>query len=101
MTLEDAKKKVEDAISEHTIIVFSKTECPHSRATMRTLNEFEKNIHVIELDQIPDGPEMQAYLKIKTGQSSVPNIFIHQTHIGGNSDIQHLKAKGELRSLFL
>ena len=44
-----------------------------------------------------DGSDIQAALKEITGQSSVPNIFIGQKHIGGNSDLQ--EKKGDLPEL--
>ena len=63
--------------------------------------------YIIELDQIgmpslspmtsliflDDGSNIQAALKEITSQSSVPNIFIGQQHIGGNSDLQAKKAE--------
>ncbi|EGF99001.1 uncharacterized protein MELLADRAFT_75972 [Melampsora larici-populina 98AG31] len=100
MTSQAIKNKVEDAISDHAIIVFSKSHCPYCNSTKKTFKEFNQEIHVVELDQCEDGAEQQAYLKTKTGQGTVPNIFIHKTHIGGNSDLQQLKEKGELRNLF-
>jgi glutaredoxin 3 len=44
-----------------------------------------------------DGDQIQNYLAEKTGQRTVPNIFIEQKHIGGNSDLQSLKRSGELK----
>jgi glutaredoxin 3 len=35
-----------------------------------------------------DGAALQDALEGITGQRSVPNIFISQKHIGGNSDLQ-------------
>jgi len=49
------------------------------------------NIHVIELNEMnnpSDGSMIQQYLATKTGQRTVPNIFINSKHIGGNSDLQ-------------
>jgi hypothetical protein len=37
----------------------------------------------LRLDQAPDGGEIQNYLREKTGQSTVPNIFINKKHVGG------------------
>ena len=54
-----------------------------------------------ELDQIDDGAEIQAYLGEKTGQRTVPNIFIEQKHIGGNSDLQKIKNGGKLKELLV
>ena len=37
---------------------------------------------------LEDGAALQDALEGITGQRSVPNIFIGQKHIGGNSDLQ-------------
>jgi glutaredoxin-related protein len=47
--------------------------------------------------QLDDGSAIQATLKDMTGQTTVPNIFIAQKHIGGNSHLQGKKS--ELPSL--
>ena len=44
-----------------------------------------------------DGAALQDALQDITGQRSVPNIFINQKHIGGNSDLQ--AKKGQLDDL--
>ena len=44
-----------------------------------------------------DGAALQDALEHMTGQRSVPNIFIGQKHIGGNSDLQ--ARRGELDML--
>ena len=40
-----------------------------------------------------DGAAIQDALAEMTSQRSVPNIFIAQKHIGGNSDLQAQKAQ--------
>lgn len=42
---------------------------------------------------------MQAYLQDKTGQRTVPNIFINQTHLGGCSDLLDAQKSGKLQKL--
>jgi glutaredoxin 3 len=42
---------------------------------------------------IDDGAAIQDALQEITNQRSVPNIFIGQKHIGGNSDLQAKKAQ--------
>lgn len=54
---------------------------------------------MIELDQDENGAAIQDYLREKTNQGTVPNIFISQKHIGGNSDLSSLKSSGKLKSL--
>ncbi|TIB77832.1 hypothetical protein E3Q23_01074 [Wallemia mellicola] len=53
----------------------------------------------IALDERPDGADIQAYLLDKTGQRSVPNVFVKQQHIGGNDDFQAAHASGKIVQL--
>ena len=53
------------------------------------------------LTRVDDGEAIQEYLGRKTGQRTVPNVFIEQKHIGGNSDIQKLKNGGKLKDLLV
>ncbi|KAI9812187.1 MAG: hypothetical protein M1827_004853 [Pycnora praestabilis] len=52
---------------------------------------------IIEDNAVDDGAAIQDALQEITNQRSVPNIFIKQKHIGGNSDLQ--AKKGELPGL--
>jgi glutaredoxin len=59
-------------------------------------------VDVIELNELEgseDGRLIQAYLLEKTGQRTVPNVFIGQGHVGGNSDLQQLYATGKLKDI--
>ena len=40
-----------------------------------------------------DGADLQNALEEISGQRSVPNIYISQKHIGGNSDLQGQKSE--------
>ncbi|KAJ8065339.1 hypothetical protein OCU04_006027 [Sclerotinia nivalis] len=92
-----AQTKAESIIAENAVVVFSKSYCQYCNATKKLLNDLKANYFSIELDQVDDGSEIQAYLKEKTNQGSVPNIFIAQKHVGGNSDLQ-AKNKKELEA---
>ncbi|KAF2729624.1 glutaredoxin [Polyplosphaeria fusca] len=91
------KTKVEGIINENPVAVFSKSYCPYCRAAKKMLSDNGAKFYTIELDQVDDGSAIQSTLADMTGQSTVPNIFIGQNHIGGNSDLQ--AKKGELSSL--
>ncbi|KAI9720877.1 MAG: hypothetical protein M1812_002716 [Candelaria pacifica] len=52
---------------------------------------------IIDDNAVDDGADLQDALQEITGQRSVPNIFIAQKHIGGNSDLQG--KKGDLPQL--
>ncbi|BFZ56305.1 Glutaredoxin [Savitreella phatthalungensis] len=95
------KQIVDKAISENAVAVFSKSYCPYCKAAKETLNRAvsDGKYYVIELDHESDGSDIQRYLAEKTGQSTVPNIFINHKHIGGNSDLQSLSNSGKLKTL--
>ena len=98
------KQTVDDAIAGNKIVIFSKTWCPYcKRAKALLTSDFaslKDQIYIKEcvlfhwklypgltialrLDEASDGDEIQAYLREKSGQSSVPNIYINQKHVGG------------------
>ena len=56
-------------------------------------------VEVVETDEHPIGDEIRAYLAEKTGQRTVPNIFIKQKHIGGNDDLMALYRSEKLAEL--
>lgn len=92
-----AKEKAEKIIDENPVVVFSKSYCPYCRASKTLLNELHAKYFLMELDEVEDGAALQDALEEITGQRSVPNIFISQKHIGGNSDLQ--SKKGQLNGL--
>ncbi|KAJ3162763.1 hypothetical protein HDU86_003737 [Geranomyces michiganensis] len=77
-----AKSIVEDAIKSNKVVVFSKSYCPYCKKAKQLLDSLNAKFVAFELDELDDGPNMQTYLKEKSGQSSVPNIYINQTHVG-------------------
>ncbi|CAA9958799.1 hypothetical protein CFE70_002312 [Pyrenophora teres f. teres 0-1] len=91
------KTKVQSIIDENAVAVFSKSYCPYCRQAKQLLTDKGAKFYAIELDQVDDGSAMQSVLGDLTGQTTVPNIFIAQKHIGGNSDLQ--AKKGELPNL--
>eukprot|EP01094_Clydonella_sp_ATCC50884_P014265 TRINITY_DN2464_c0_g1_i1.p1 TRINITY_DN2464_c0_g1~~TRINITY_DN2464_c0_g1_i1.p1 ORF type:complete len:138 (-),score=39.94 TRINITY_DN2464_c0_g1_i1:25-438(-) len=100
----DAKKatpeqEVEAAIQEHNVVVFSKTYCPYCRRAKELLEGAKAGAHVVELDVHPLGRQLQNYLLEKTGQRTVPNVFIGGKHIGGSDKVGNLHSSGELAQL--
>eukprot|EP01097_Dermamoeba_algensis_P000210 TRINITY_DN1075_c0_g1_i1.p1 TRINITY_DN1075_c0_g1~~TRINITY_DN1075_c0_g1_i1.p1 ORF type:complete len:103 (+),score=33.00 TRINITY_DN1075_c0_g1_i1:138-446(+) len=87
---------VKSLIHNNKVIVFSKTYCPYCKSAKALLDSLKAQHKVIELDVEANGAELQAALEQLSGQRTVPNIFINEEHIGGNSDIQALHSKGGL-----
>jgi len=98
------KDLVEKTIEENTVAIFSKTYCPYCRKAKNLLTSYPgldtSEVKIYELDEMEEGPEIQAYLSQKTGQRTVPSIFIKKKHIGGSDDLNRLDKSGELKKLF-
>ncbi|KAG8950443.1 glutaredoxin [Tulasnella sp. 424] len=92
------KEIVEDTIANHKVAIFSKSYCPYCKKTKELIKSLvpEGDVEILELDERDDGGAIQDYLNEKTGQRTVPNVFIKKEHIGGNDALQGLHAKGGL-----
>lgn len=66
----------------------ARADCPYCSAAKKTLKN--DNAVVLELDEMDDGDDIQAYLAEKTGQRTVPSVWLGHRFIGGNSDLQKL-----------
>jgi len=54
---------------------------------------------VFELDERDDGDAIQHELARMTGQRTVPNVFVHGKHLGGNDDTEAAARAGRLQEL--
>jgi glutaredoxin 3 len=88
-----AKTKAQSIIDDNAVAVFSKSYCPFCKASKALLSELGAKYYTIELDQVDDGAAIQDALEEISGQRTVPNIYIAQKHIGGNSDLQGKKSE--------
>jgi len=92
-------EKVEHYITNNKVMVFSKTTCPFCTKVKQLFDSLKIKYEVLELDQIADGPEVQAALAEKSGQRTVPNVFINDNHVGGCDDTFKLHSDDKLMSL--
>ena len=80
-----------------TVTVYTGPYCPYCTMAKRLLQAVGvKEINEIRID---GNPEVFAEMQQLSGQRSVPQIFIGQTHIGGFTDLYALHQKGELLAL--
>lgn len=82
-----------------TVIIFSKSYCPHSRRAKGILLDkyiIDPAPFVVELDQHPLGPKLQARLAELTGRRTVPNVLINGVSIGGGDEIAEFDTKKAL-----
>ncbi|KAH6662617.1 glutaredoxin-C2 [Plectosphaerella plurivora] len=99
VNMSQAKDTVQKYIDENRVIVFSKSYCPYCRQAKSALDSLRTAYEAIELDQRDDGAALQDALQQISGQRTVPNIYIGQKHIGGNSDLQTLLSTDKLEPL--
>lgn len=63
---------VDDLVSSHKVVVFSKTYCPYCTKAKNVLAKYKINdIIIVELENRDDMDEIQDYLAKKTGARSV------------------------------
>jgi glutaredoxin 3 len=79
---------IDQMIAKQNVIMFSFTTCPFCRRAKDLLEEQNIRYATVELDELPDnqGNEIRASLGKMTKRTSVPNIFIRQSSIGGLND---------------
>ena len=85
--------------SSPTVIIFSKSYCPYSKKAKLILLDKYLIVpapFVVELDQHPMGPALQATLEKMTGRRTVPNVLISGKSIGGGDDVELLDRNDEL-----
>ena len=102
---DDVDELIEKYIKTNDVMVFAKSYCPHCK-TSKSIIELlqhetshyaawtEKFLYLDQMDE--DGKIIQNALYEKTGQRTVPNIFIGGKHIGGNTDLVTAYQSGEL-----
>ncbi|KAL8278130.1 hypothetical protein RQP46_009454 [Phenoliferia psychrophenolica] len=90
---------IEQIIKDNHVVVFAKSYCPHCAKTKALLSSIGETPLVTDLDTMDGGSDWQDYLAGKTGQRTVPQIFIDGVFIGGNSDLQGKHSSGELKTI--
>ncbi len=78
------------------VVVYSKSHCPYCVRAKNLLKQKGVAFEEVNLDDKLD--EFDA-LKKKTGQMTVPMIFINDKLIGGFSDLSALESKDELDAM--
>ena len=89
--------------------MFSKSYCPYcarTKALFKQLTEesspefvADVTVNVFELDLAEQGSVVQNALLERTGQRTVPNVFVAGQHVGGNDDTHALAASGKLKEM--
>jgi glutaredoxin len=68
--------------TENSVIVYSKTTCPYCSEVKSLLGGLGVAAKVVELNELADGPAVQAALQQLTGRRTVPQVFIGGALVG-------------------
>ncbi|KAL0477782.1 GRXC4 [Acrasis kona] len=94
-----AAEYIDEQLKGNKVVVFSKSYCPYCTKTKQLFKQLNVDAKVIELDQRDDGADIQSALASRTGQKTVPSVWIKESFIGGNDDTQKKNSSGELAKL--
>ena len=78
------------------VLVYTMTTCPYCVAAKKLLAKKGVAFEEVNLDQRPDRWEE---CEKRSGQSTVPQIFFGERHLGGCDDLESLNKSGELDRL--
>lgn len=81
------------------IVMYSTRICPYCIRAEQLLAKKGIRPEQIEKIRVDEQPEQRAEMTRRTGQRTVPQIFIGERHIGGFDDLAELDADGELDTL--
>ncbi|CAN0061784.1 unnamed protein product, partial [Ascophyllum nodosum] len=87
---------VKELVASKPVVVFSKTYCPYCTKAKVALDAVGAKYELVELDRRNDGRAIQSALAEITGQSTVPNVFIGGTSIGGGNETAAMHKSGQL-----
>ncbi|MCY1276932.1 Glutaredoxin 3 [compost metagenome] len=78
------------------IVVYSSAWCPYCIRAKQLLDK--KGVKYEEIN-VDGNPAVRAEMTRKAGRTSVPQIWIGQTHVGGCDDLYALERAGKLDAL--
>lgn len=116
--LAKTRAALDEIVHHHSIVIFSKTYCPHSRRAKTLLLDIYDIVpkpYVVELDTLTEaadssldspgegmvyslsmGTALQDLLAQRTGRKTVPNILVLGMSIGGADEVVRLHEEGSL-----
>jgi glutaredoxin 3 len=83
-------------MSEPKVVVYLTGWCPYCTRAKQLLNR--KGVAFEEID-VDARPGARTEMTARSGRTSVPQIFIGATHVGGCDDLHELEAGGRLDTL--
>ena len=79
------------------VVIYTGDLCIHCAWAIDLLNR--KNIKFTEYNIAKDLERREEMLKKSNGAKTVPQIFIGEQHVGGNTELQALEKEGKLDNI--
>ena len=79
------------------VVIYTGDLCVHCDWAMDLLNQ--KNIKFTEYNIAKDLEKREEMLKKSNGVRTVPQIFIGEQYVGGNTELQALEKEGKLDNI--
>jgi len=79
------------------VVIYTKMMCPYCSSAKRLLAN--KGVAFEEHDITMGGPRRAEMLSRANGRTTVPQIFVGDTHVGGSDDLHALDRQGRLDAL--
>ncbi|MDB5988621.1 MAG: Glutaredoxin-related protein [Herbaspirillum sp.] len=95
----DIVGEVQAAIASNAVVVVGMTQNPFPRKACKALDAIGATYKYLEYGSYLSQWKRRTALKMWTGWSTLPMIFINGTLIGGASDLQRLIASGEFAGM--
>ncbi|KAL5561545.1 hypothetical protein UlMin_031292 [Ulmus minor] len=83
-------------VGERPVVIFSRSSCCISHSIKTLFYSFGANPKVYELDEIPNGHQIEAALVQMGCRPSVPVVFIGQKLVGGATAVMSLQVQSQL-----
>ncbi|XP_074266469.1 monothiol glutaredoxin-S6-like [Silene latifolia] len=87
---------VKSLVDEKPLVIFSKSSCCVSHSMKQLMSSYGANPIVYELDEIPNGQEIEKALKRMGNKPTVPTVYIGQNLVGGANEVLTLQVQGKL-----
>lgn len=97
MTKSDLKAGKNERFAMAKVMIYSSDFCPYCSRAKALLRA--RGVTAMEEVVVDGRPDLRAAMTSRTGRTSVPQIFIDGTHVGGCDDLHALDARGGLTPL--
>ncbi|KAL9228140.1 hypothetical protein vseg_003752 [Gypsophila vaccaria] len=88
--------KVKRLASENGVVIFSKSTCCMSYSVNILFQELGVTPFIYEIDQDPEGKEMEKAIMMLGCNTPVPAVFIGGNLMGSTNEVMSLHLRGDL-----